>query len=141
MDVCMRADLERTAIVLNDQLGRGRSSTTAVIVLLIRNWLRKGRDTQSSSQGTPAKSRSRPPVSRNTNTAAMPKTSWQIINSCLRVIRSGLEVKKVSFVDIEPPRPDADTYIDGRRSDRCHRHPFQLKRCHRGLPSTSGGDL
>jgi hypothetical protein len=89
----MRTDLDTTAVVLNDQLGRGRSSTTAVIVLLIQRWLKKGRErkvtrTPSSKEGN------RPKLDRR-QTIGAPKTSWQIINSCLRVIRSGLNVKRV----------------------------------------------
>ena len=87
----MRIDLEKTAIILNDQLGRGRSSTTAVIVMLIQRWLKRLRDTRNDR--TPSKERSKS-VPRRTQDQS-PKTSWQIINSVLRVIRSGLEVKRV----------------------------------------------
>ena len=97
LDLYMRADLETSAFILNDQLGRGRSSTTAVIVLLIQRWLRRDRE-QSSEQplakGEDGHARAR-------STAAMSKTSWQIINSCLRVIRNGLEVKRVSPLTIK----------------------------------------
>ncbi|KAL7424934.1 hypothetical protein Q5752_000621 [Cryptotrichosporon argae] len=83
LDLCVHNDLSKTAIILNDQLGRGRSSTAAVIVLLIQRWLRDGQETGA-----------RPDMPR-CQTAAVPKTSWQIINSCLRVIRNGLKVKRV----------------------------------------------
>ncbi|KAK1923782.1 inositol hexakisphosphate-domain-containing protein [Papiliotrema laurentii] len=92
LELCQRTDLERTAIVLNDQLGRGRSTTTAVIVLLIQRWLKKGRET-STTPKTPVRG-TRPSMTRR-QTMPAPKTSWQVINSCLRVIRSGLEVKRV----------------------------------------------
>ncbi len=95
LDLHMRADLETSAFILNDQLGRGRSSTTAVIVLLIQRWLRRSRD--PSSHQTPSRGGSRPPLGRRTTVAS--KTSWQIINSCLRVIRNGLEVKRVGSFD------------------------------------------
>lgn len=89
----MRTDLDTTAVVLNDQLGRGRSSTTAVIVLLIQRWLKKGRE-RNVARSPSSKESSRPKVDRR-QTLGAPKTSWQIINSCLRVIRSGLKVKRV----------------------------------------------
>lgn len=72
-------------MVLNDQLGRGRSTNAAVIVLLIQRWLMKGRWTQEEFQAYEQKKK------RSEDW----KTSWQIINSCLRVIRNGLEVKRV----------------------------------------------
>jgi hypothetical protein len=91
LDLCIRTDLETSAFVLNDQLGRGRSSTTAVIMLLIQEWLRRGRDSTRSQ----SRERGRPGTQRSQNKATVPKPSWQIINSCLRVIRNGLEVKQV----------------------------------------------
>ena len=99
MDICLRTDLESTAIVLNDQLGRGRSSTTAIIVLLIQRWLKQGRHAPEDMRSSQI--RQRTPAKRQ-QTAAAPRQSWQIINSCLRVIRSGLEVKRVSkYTSIE----------------------------------------
>ncbi|MCO5565024.1 hypothetical protein L7F22_018694 [Adiantum nelumboides] len=43
----LKADIERSPIILNCQLGRGRSTLTSIIVLLIERWLRshgRGRD-------------------------------------------------------------------------------------------------
>jgi hypothetical protein len=95
----MRANIDQTAFILNDQLGRGRSSTTAVMLLLIQRWLRRGRE--SAAPHTPSRDRSRPGMPRKM-TAISPaggtslhRTSWQIINSCLRVIRNGTGVKRV----------------------------------------------
>nr|KIR85732.1 hypothetical protein I308_03840 [Cryptococcus tetragattii IND107] len=94
LNLCMRNNLSSSAIILNDQLGRGRSSTTAVIVLLIQRWLKEGHRQKLQTPRTP--SRSRPPMSRKSTTAAgSASTSSQIINSCLRVIRNGLDVKQV----------------------------------------------
>ncbi|WVQ75186.1 hypothetical protein IAR50_004796 [Cryptococcus sp. DSM 104548] len=97
VDLCMHTDLSSTAIILNDQLGRGRSSTTSVIVLLIQRWLKAGQRKSQPSQRAPrTPSRIRPANSRtNTTVDHSPKTSWQVINSCLRVIRNGLHVKQV----------------------------------------------
>ena len=94
LDLCMRADLETSAFVLNDQLGRGRSSTTAVIMLLIQRWLRAGHQPREPSSRNRSLSRPRD----GQRPAGTPKTSWQIINSCLRVIRNGLEVKGVGQI-------------------------------------------
>lgn len=106
LEVCQRTDLETSAIILNDQLGRGRSSTTAVIVLLIERWMRQGRDSVYSLNGmTPRKGRSEASRKLTSNT---PRTSWQIINSCIRCIRNGLEVKRVSLFYFSPCRPTID---------------------------------
>jgi len=94
MDICMRTDLESTAIVLNDQLGRGRSSTTAVIVLLIQRWLKQGRHVHEDMRSSLLRQRA---TLKRQQTMGAPRQSWQIINSCLRVIRSGLEVKRVGY--------------------------------------------
>nr|XP_031859044.1 uncharacterized protein CI109_005550 [Kwoniella shandongensis]KAA5526116.1 hypothetical protein CI109_005550 [Kwoniella shandongensis] len=92
LDILLRADLDRSAIILNDQLGRGRSSTTAVIVLLIQQWLKKGRQEGSSTPHTPSRGRSA--MHHKNTTTSTSRTSWQIINSCLRLIRNGLDVKQ-----------------------------------------------
>lgn len=97
LNLCMRSNLSSSAIILNDQLGRGRSSTTAVIVFLIQRWLKEGRNHKTQNPRTP--SRSRPPMLRKSTTASgSARTSWQIINSCLRVIRNGLDVKQVCLI-------------------------------------------
>lgn len=99
LNLCTRRNLSSSAIILNDQLGRGRSSTTAVIVLLIQRWLKEGRNQKTQTPRTP--SRSRPPMLRKLTTAGgSARTSWQIINSCLRVIRNGLDVKQVRLIRI-----------------------------------------
>ncbi|KAK4685163.1 hypothetical protein P7C73_g4998, partial [Tremellales sp. Uapishka_1] len=90
MDLCMSTDLENSAIILNDQLGRGRSSTAAVIVLLIQRWMRKSRQ-EAQMPRTP---KLRPMNKRSTADGGY-RSSWQIINSVLRVIRNGLDVKRV----------------------------------------------
>ncbi len=48
LDLMLRTDHERTPIVLNCQLGRGRSTITSIIVCLIQRWL-KARLARSSS--------------------------------------------------------------------------------------------
>lgn len=133
LDICIRTDIDRTAFVLNDQLGRGRSSTTAVMILLIQRWLRndrKDRQSAMSAPVTPTRERSRIGAPRKMTTlhSGTPskaergdrdhrettesregaggvgggrsqgyRATWQIINSCLRVIKNGSEVKRVSI--------------------------------------------
>lgn len=102
LDLCMRTDLSSSAFILNDQLGRGRSSTTAVIVLLIQRWLQtptRERQTTASSGASLAAGNGETPMRRRksfqvTSRQSGSRTSWQIINSCLRVIRNGLEIKQ-----------------------------------------------
>ena len=111
--------------MLNDQLGRGRSSTTAVMILLIQRWLRRDRQPASamSAPVTPTRDRSRHGMPRKMATlnstpskadrekesqgekgevqhgrAGSYRATWQIINSCLRVIKNGTEVKRVSNI-------------------------------------------
>ena len=83
--ICLRGDLEKdTAIILNDQLGRGRSTVISVIMSLIIRWIRRTR-----AQGSSLPSRT-PRLRPKPNS----RSSWQLVNSCLRCLRhSGLEVK------------------------------------------------
>ncbi|KAJ7649811.1 inositol hexakisphosphate-domain-containing protein [Roridomyces roridus] len=79
-----------TPIVVNCQLGRGRSTLASVLLLLIRQWLDSSR-----SLMTPAT----PGVfSRKLSSISLPpmvksRHSYHIINNLLRVIRKGLTVK------------------------------------------------
>lgn len=83
LTLCLRNDLRETAIILNDQLGRGRSTLTSVYIFLIIRWIRQAQDLAANNPRTP---RLLPGSS---------KSSWQIINSCLRCLRrNGLEVKR-----------------------------------------------
>ncbi len=42
LSTVLQANVERSPIVLNCQLGRGRSTMTAVLILMIANWLKQG---------------------------------------------------------------------------------------------------
>ncbi|KAJ7471451.1 inositol hexakisphosphate-domain-containing protein [Mycena galericulata] len=83
-----------TPIVVNCQLGRGRSTLSSIILLLIRQWLDSHRlpttPTIPSTKRT-LSMMSMPPM----DGVAPPKHqhSYQIINNLLRVIRRGLMVK------------------------------------------------
>ncbi|KAJ7249237.1 inositol hexakisphosphate-domain-containing protein [Mycena haematopus] len=100
------ASSNNTPIVVNCQLGRGRSTLASIILLLIRHWLESRR--LPATPATPFNKRtlsmmSMPPMDpiekplRN-------RQSYQIINSLLRVVRKGLTVK--SIVDDAIDRAD-----------------------------------
>lgn len=90
VNAMLSTDLRHTSVILNCQMGKGRSTTASVIVLLISKWLRS-----HAPPSTPLHDRlplpefqtpSQPPRSHGYN--------YQVINSLLRVIRNGLEVKR-----------------------------------------------
>ena len=74
--VVLKASTEQSALILNDQLGRGRSTLTAVIVLLATEWI-DGIEPQ--------------PPQPSDDQASL---HYHIINSLLRVLPKGLEVKR-----------------------------------------------
>ncbi|KAJ7145106.1 inositol hexakisphosphate-domain-containing protein [Mycena crocata] len=94
-----------TPIVVNCQLGRGRSTLASIVLLLIRQWLEFRR--LPTTPTTPAKRRTlsmmplppMEPVDPSKN-----RHSYQVINNLLRVIRRGLTVK--SIVDDAVDRAD-----------------------------------
>ncbi|SNX87857.1 uncharacterized protein MEPE_06568 [Melanopsichium pennsylvanicum] len=138
LSTVLQANVERSPIVLNCQLGRGRSTMTAVLILMIARWLRQGQsrsadsnlqeiqDEQATSASVSDKkdlsglrlppsaqdSGSTTPSARETVNADLlddtagsrsssgnhPSTraplSYHVINSLLRVIPKGLEVKR-----------------------------------------------
>ncbi|KAG8953141.1 hypothetical protein FRC04_003089 [Tulasnella sp. 424] len=91
MDVVLRTGSERGVIIINCQLGRGRSTLTSILILLIQRWLH--------AHDRPKLSRS---LSRYSVTDYEPESavkgptrqSYQVINNVLRVIRNGLKVKE-----------------------------------------------
>ncbi|KAJ1604262.1 hypothetical protein NDA14_007583 [Ustilago hordei] len=140
LSTVLQANVERQPIVLNCQLGRGRSTMTAVLILMITRWLKQGqsklpesrlqevRDDESAPKGGVAEesdsdglrlsgsdqnSGTATPYSCETinpdlldDTAVSPSAdetqtpkraplSYHVINSLLRVIPKGLEVKKM----------------------------------------------
>ncbi|KJA26349.1 hypothetical protein HYPSUDRAFT_36651 [Hypholoma sublateritium FD-334 SS-4] len=91
IEVVLRAP-PNTPIVVNCQLGRGRSTLASIILLLIRQWLQIHRPTTPSS----------PLVARRTMSMSMKlpepikapiRASYQVINNLLRVVRKGPAVK------------------------------------------------
>ncbi|SPO31624.1 uncharacterized protein UTRI_06346_B [Ustilago trichophora] len=140
LSTVLQANVERQPIVLNCQLGRGRSTMTAVLILMIARWLKQGQsklpesklqevrdDDESSTKGngdedhsdglrlspSAQDSGSATPYARETVNADLlddtadsrstegshpPKRaplSYHVINSLLRVIPKGLEVKRM----------------------------------------------
>lgn len=139
LSAVLQANVERQPIVLNCQLGRGRSTMTAVLILMIAKWLQQGqsklpesklqevRDDDDASRGVADESDSdglrlsdsaqhsgiATPYARETinpdllddtvgiraiDDSHPPKRaplSYHVINSLLRVIPKGLEVKRM----------------------------------------------
>ncbi|KAL1914564.1 uncharacterized protein VTP21DRAFT_8189 [Calcarisporiella thermophila] len=104
-----RVDWKRTAIVVNCQVGLGRSTTGTVICSLIERWLSLSRTattpyTEPSSPFYSSGGRSRR-LSRSSSVSSLdynyhpvprpPTNNYQIIHALLRVIRNGLECKNV----------------------------------------------
>ncbi|KZP00352.1 hypothetical protein CALVIDRAFT_560340 [Calocera viscosa TUFC12733] len=84
LEIVVRSDYDRTPIVLNCQLGRGRSTISSIIVLLIQQWL------HSNYVKTPQPDKSFfLPLARKKKA----HHSYQVINNLLRVIRHGAFVK------------------------------------------------
>ncbi|PAV16188.1 metal ion binding oxidoreductase [Pyrrhoderma noxium] len=93
MEVVTRLHSSNTPIILNCQLGRGRSTVASIIILLIQQWLQ--------AQRRPRLARSPSTYMRRTNSILdiglaqndPNRHSYQVINNLLRVIRNGLMVK------------------------------------------------
>ncbi|KAJ2964084.1 hypothetical protein NQZ79_g1039 [Umbelopsis isabellina] len=76
------ADHPDASIVLNCQVGLGRSTTGTVIATLLTAWMYPGKSKLKEEQGQLEKSPRSP-------------LNYQLINSLLRVIKNGLEVKSI----------------------------------------------
>ncbi|KAJ7707320.1 inositol hexakisphosphate-domain-containing protein [Mycena rosella] len=99
------ASSNNTPIVVNCQLGRGRSTLASIILLLIRQWLESRR--LATTPITPRNQRTLSMMSLPPMDPVEPprnRHSYQIINNLLRVIRRGLTVK--STVDDAIDRAD-----------------------------------
>ncbi|KAI9192964.1 inositol hexakisphosphate-domain-containing protein [Polychytrium aggregatum] len=75
LGILAAANLKSTAIVLNCQIGMGRSTVGTVLVSVLTHWLNGTTPVPSPQQ--------------------RPRLNYQIIHSLLRVIRNGLECKAV----------------------------------------------
>ncbi|EJD06892.1 uncharacterized protein FOMMEDRAFT_75682 [Fomitiporia mediterranea MF3/22] len=98
MDVVTRLHSSKTPIVLNDQLGRGRSTVASIIILLIQQWLQMAHsDARSRVPRSPSTfmRRSNSLIMDTSFSQSDPnRQSYQVINNLLRVIRNGLVVKE-----------------------------------------------
>ncbi|KAI5118140.1 hypothetical protein M0805_001739 [Coniferiporia weirii] len=96
MDVVIRSHSSNTPIILNCQLGRGRSTMTSIIILLIQQWLQtdqnRSRQRLSHSPSMYLR-RSNSFYDANSAQSDSNRHSYQVINNLLRVIRNGLWVK------------------------------------------------
>ncbi|TIA73209.1 hypothetical protein E3P81_00237 [Wallemia ichthyophaga] len=87
MNVVIQTD-SQSPIVVNCQLGRGRSTLAAVLIILIQKWLKK------RSPLDPHIGLKRQPTVNVAKKSATRK-SYQPINNLLRVVRRGLELKNI----------------------------------------------
>jgi protein-tyrosine phosphatase len=86
----IRSETQSNAcLVLNCQLGRGRSTLISILALLVSRWLQKY--TKDAKQSAAKEDVS---LQRSHGTQSRPPFSYHLINSLLRVIPHGLEVKK-----------------------------------------------
>ncbi|GAA6056946.1 hypothetical protein JCM3770_007157 [Rhodotorula araucariae] len=76
IEVVTALDLDHSAVIVNDQLGRGRTTRTLVTIKLLQDWMR----TATATGQTPRAKRS-------------DRQSYVVINNLLRVVRNGFEVK------------------------------------------------
>ncbi|CCO28893.1 Paladin [Rhizoctonia solani AG-1 IB] len=136
-DVVIRTDSERTPIVLNCQLGRGRSTVAAIVVLLLQEWLKSGRGrahARTPRRGTsmlsvPSRERERDALEPT------PRLSYQIINNLLRVIRRGPDVKRIvddaidqcdQFMNLRESIEDARLRAEGVADEQQKKRFFQI---------------
>ncbi|KAJ7472784.1 inositol hexakisphosphate-domain-containing protein [Mycena latifolia] len=132
------ASSNNTPIVVNCQLGRGRSTLASIILLLIRQWLESRR-----LPTTPTAPRNKRTLSMMSLPPMDPvepsknRHSYQIINNLLRVIRRGLTVK--STVDDAIDRADVvynlrDAIEEARtRADQATDDKEKRKHAQKGL--------
>ncbi|KAJ7193929.1 inositol hexakisphosphate-domain-containing protein [Mycena pura] len=132
------ASSKTTPVVVNCQLGRGRSSLASIILLLIRQWLESRR---------PPTTPESPFTIRTLSSISLPpmdpveqqkhRHSYQVINNLLRVTRKGLIVK--SMVDDAIDRAGIvynlrDAIEEGRtRADQATDEKEKRKHAQKGL--------
>ncbi|CAO1617411.1 unnamed protein product [Parajaminaea phylloscopi] len=96
MTVLLQAVLraQRSAIINNCQLGRGRSTLASVIVLLIARWLHKHKSDNTAAMEASLLFHEDEEYTANRKGGKAISLTYHLINSLLRVIPHGLEVKK-----------------------------------------------
>ncbi|CAL1716907.1 unnamed protein product [Somion occarium] len=95
IDVVIRNNASNSPIVLNCQLGRGRSTLTSVIIVLIQQWLSNWSKTPSSPKVAyrDLTSTSITTLDGVDGSRSERRQSYQVINNLLRVFRKGPKVK------------------------------------------------
>lgn len=94
MDLVLRTDSSSTVTVVNCQLGRGRSTLTSVLIVLIQQWLNDSRALSQWSSRTESRSLSMSMTSEMFyDEPANKRHSYQVINNLLRIVRKGPAVK------------------------------------------------
>ncbi|KAG2359074.1 inositol hexakisphosphate-domain-containing protein [Suillus spraguei] len=84
----------RTVTVVNCQLGRGRSTLTSVLIVLIQQWLNDSRTLSQWSPRTESRSLSMSMTSDMFyDEPSNKRHSYQVINNLLRIVRKGPAVK------------------------------------------------
>ncbi|KAJ3760289.1 inositol hexakisphosphate-domain-containing protein [Lentinula raphanica] len=86
-----------TPIVVNCQLGRGRSTLASIILTLIRNWLDSNRPKTPTTPRINAMytlSMTSTVTGHVQDKPSKPRTSYQIVNNLLRVFRGGVTIKE-----------------------------------------------
>ncbi|KAI0027879.1 inositol hexakisphosphate-domain-containing protein [Vararia minispora EC-137] len=95
--IALTTDMAYTPIIVNDQLGRGRSTLTSIILVLIQQWVTGGVRTMPATPGIGIRSMSMmtlPSIDNaGMNEAPIRRQSYQVINNLLRVVRKGPAVK------------------------------------------------
>ncbi|CAE7136772.1 unnamed protein product [Rhizoctonia solani] len=134
-DVVIRTDSERTPIILNCQLGRGRSTVASIVVLLLQEWLKSGRGRAHAR--TPRRGMSMLSVPSRERDVSEPthRLSYQIINNLLRVIRRGPDVKRMvddaidqcdQFMNLRESIEDARLQAEGSTDEQQKKRFFQI---------------
>ncbi|KAG9052633.1 hypothetical protein FS842_009475 [Serendipita sp. 407] len=102
MEVVIRTHTARTPIIINCQLGKRRSTVTAIVIKLIQDWI-QGNGMHTRTPKTPGLGPDKFKLSNSITSMSIEQIvtpvsnqqpSYQVINNLLRVIRNGLEVKR-----------------------------------------------
>ncbi|KAJ3117238.1 hypothetical protein HDU96_007497 [Phlyctochytrium bullatum] len=97
VQILTRVDLASTSIVLNCQVGIGRSTTGTVVCSLILQWLQGARVFESAGNESGSSNMNNFFPSSKALPPPSPKKplTYQVIHSLLRVIRNGMECRKI----------------------------------------------
>ncbi len=79
LHLVMKSRMDNAPLVVNDQLGRGRATLTLIIILLVTEWM----DVKHHHA-----------AGQSSSVATRPALQYHLINSLIRVLPRGLEVKR-----------------------------------------------